>query len=53
MTVDVNKPLGDLVTQNPNRAPIFDELKLDYEQAHRLLILHGSVKDAIDKYEGK
>ena len=30
MTVDVNKPLGDLVTQNPNRAPIFDELKLDY-----------------------
>ncbi len=30
MTLDVNISLGDLVTQNPNRAQILEELQLDY-----------------------
>ncbi|MCK9343182.1 MAG: N-acetylmuramic acid 6-phosphate etherase, partial [Massilibacteroides sp.] len=32
---------------------IMDEIKLPYEQAKNLLLLHGSVKDAIDSYINK
>jgi len=32
---------------------IMDEIKLPYEQAKNLLLLHGSVKDAIDSYLNK
>jgi N-acetylmuramic acid 6-phosphate etherase len=27
---------------------VMDDLKLDYEQAQRLLLLHGSVKKAVE-----
>ena len=29
---------------------IAEELGIDYEQAHHLLLIHGSVKDTIDFY---
>lgn len=29
---------------------IMEELRLDYEQAHRLLLLHGSVSEAVDSF---
>ena len=32
---------------------IIDELGLDYEQAQRLLLLHGSVKKAVDAYKAE
>ncbi len=32
---------------------LVEELKLPYEEAKRLLLLHGSVKKAIDAYRGK
>ncbi|EJX05865.1 N-acetylmuramic acid 6-phosphate etherase [gut metagenome] len=29
---------------------IMDELKLDYDQSRQLLLLHGSVREAIENY---
>jgi N-acetylmuramic acid 6-phosphate etherase len=49
----INMQLNNQKLVDRGTRMIMDELKLDYEQAHRLLILHGSVKEAIDKYEGK
>ena len=32
---------------------LVEELKLPYDEAKRLLLLHGSVKKAIDAYRGE
>jgi len=46
----VNMQLTNLKLVDRGTRMIMEELQLDYEQAKRLLLLHGSVKEAVDSY---
>jgi len=46
----VNMQLSNAKLVDRGTLMIVDELGLAYEQANRLLLLHGSVKKAIDAY---
>lgn len=47
----VNMQLSNEKLVDRGTRMIVDELKLDYEEAKRLLLLHGSVKKAVDAYK--
>lgn len=49
----VNMQLSNAKLVDRGTRMIVDELGLDYEQANRLLLLHGSVKKAIDVYRSE
>lgn len=46
----VNMQLSNAKLVDRGTRMVVDELGLDYEQANRLLLLHGSVKKAVDAY---
>jgi N-acetylmuramic acid 6-phosphate etherase len=46
----VNMQLSNAKLVDRGTRMVMDELQLDYEQAQRLLLLHGSVKKAVDAY---
>lgn len=46
----VNMQLSNAKLVDRGTRMLADELRIDYEQANRLLLLHGSVKKAIDAY---
>lgn len=46
----VNMQLSNAKLVDRGTRMVSDELGLDYEQANRLLLLHGSVKNAVDAY---
>ncbi len=46
----VNMQLTNLKLIDRGTRMIMDELRLDYEQAKQLLLLHGSVREAVDSY---
>lgn len=49
----VNMQLSNAKLVDRGTRMIVDELGLEYEQANRLLLLHGSVKKAIDAYRSE
>ncbi|MFT3995509.1 MAG: N-acetylmuramic acid 6-phosphate etherase [Dysgonomonas sp.] len=49
----VNMQLSNAKLVDRGTRMIVDELGLDYEQANRLLLLHGSVKNAVDAYRSE
>lgn len=49
----VNMQLSNAKLVDRGTLMLIDELSLDYEQAHRLLLLHGSVKKAIDAFRSQ
>jgi len=49
----VNMQLSNAKLVDRGTRMIVEELGLDYEQAKRLLLLHGSVKNAVDKYRAE
>lgn len=49
----VNMQLSNAKLVDRGTRMIVDELGLDYEQANRLLLLHGSVRKAIDTYRSE
>lgn len=49
----VNMQLSNAKLVDRGTRMIVEELGLDYEQANRLLILHGSVKKAVDAYRAE
>lgn len=49
----VNMQLSNAKLVDRGTRMIVDELNLDYEQAKRLLLLHGSVKNAIDAFRSE
>ena len=46
----VNMQLNNKKLIDRGTRMIVDELHMDYDRAHALLLLHGSVKKAIDAY---
>ena len=46
----VNMQLSNQKLVDRGTRMLMEELGLDYEEAHRLLLMHGSVKEAIDSY---
>ena len=49
----VNMQLSNAKLVDRGTRMVAEELGLDYEQANRLLLLHGSVKNAVDAYREK
>lgn len=49
----VNMQLSNAKLVDRGTLMVADELNLDYEQAKRLLLLHGSVKKAVDSYRSE
>lgn len=49
----VNMQLSNLKLVDRGTRMVIEELGLDYEQAKRLLLLHGSVKKAVDAYRSE
>jgi N-acetylmuramic acid 6-phosphate etherase len=49
----VNMQLSNKKLVDRGTKMIVEELGLDYEQAKSLLLMHGSVKKAIDAYKAK
>ena len=49
----VNMQLSNAKLVDRGTRMIVEELGLDYEEAKRLLLLHGSVKKAVDTYRGE
>jgi N-acetylmuramic acid 6-phosphate etherase len=48
----VNMQLSNKKLVDRGTRMIVDELGLDYDQAQALLLMHGSVKKAVDAYKG-
>lgn len=47
----VNMQLSNAKLVDRGTRMVMDELRLDYDQSQRLLLLHGSVKNAVDAYK--
>jgi N-acetylmuramic acid 6-phosphate etherase len=46
----VNMQLSNAKLVDRGTRMVVEELGLDYEEAKRLLLMHGSVKNAVDAY---